>query len=125
MLASQVLTCDFYHEQAWELWLNAKKNGARMIKEVMLCKFRCVAKTRNKEELKNALNNLRNCDYWMGGYEHLVNWFAKQWIPLIKAYLTDILVAYRKDIIYISHINSYIIYKLLNTLYYLYKLSFT
>ena len=61
----------------------------------------------------------------MGGYEHLVNWFAKQWISLIKAYITDILVAYRKDMIYISHINSYIIYKLLNTLYYLYKLSFT
>ena len=37
LLACQVLICDFQREQAWERWLNATKNGARMIKEVMLC----------------------------------------------------------------------------------------
>ena len=37
LLACQVLICDFQREQAWERWLNATKNGASMIKEVMLC----------------------------------------------------------------------------------------
>ena len=86
MLACQVLKCDFHREQAWERWLSATKNGARMIKEVMLRKFRRIARARSEGELKNALNDLRNCDYWKGGYENLVRWFEKQWISLIKVY---------------------------------------
>ena len=43
LLACQVLICDFHREHAWERWLNAMKNGARMIKEVVLRKFRHIA----------------------------------------------------------------------------------
>ena len=49
-----------------------------MIKEVMLRKFRPIARVRGEEILKNALNDLRNCDYWKGGYKNLINWFEKQ-----------------------------------------------
>ena len=35
-LDCQVLICDFHREQAWERWLNATKNGARMMKDIML-----------------------------------------------------------------------------------------
>ena len=49
-----------------------------MIKKVMLCKFRCIARARSKEELKNALNNLLNCDYWKRGDDNFVNWSGNQ-----------------------------------------------
>ena len=62
-LDCQVLICDFHREQAWERWLNATKNGARMVKDIMLCKFRRIAKARTTEELQQALNDLRNCEY--------------------------------------------------------------
>ena len=52
--------CDFHREQAWERWLNAIKNGARMIKSEMLCKFRRIA--RKEKELKIATEDLRNCE---------------------------------------------------------------
>ena len=35
----QFLIYDFHREQAWERWLNATKNGARMVKDIKLCKF--------------------------------------------------------------------------------------
>ena len=90
----------------------------------MLCKFRRIARARSEETLKNALNDLRSCDYWKGGYENLVNQFEKQWISLIKVYQTDTLVAYTKDVIYTIHIDLYFIYKSIYKLYYLYKLRF-
>ena len=83
-LDCQVLICDFHREQAWERWLNATKNGARMVKDIMLCKFRRIAKARTTEELQQALNDLRNCEYWKGGYANMVTWFEKQWLPLIE-----------------------------------------
>ena len=65
---SQVLTCDFHREQAWERWLNANKNGAQMIKDFMLRKFRRIAEVRTAEEVQQALMDLRNCEHWKGGY---------------------------------------------------------
>ena len=38
-LDCQVLICDFHSKQEWERWLNPTKNGARMVKDIMLCKF--------------------------------------------------------------------------------------
>ena len=35
-LDCQVLICDFQREQALERWLNATKNGARMVKDIIL-----------------------------------------------------------------------------------------
>ena len=45
ILDCNVFICDFHHE-AWERWLNAIKNGARMIKNEMLCKFRRIARSK-------------------------------------------------------------------------------
>ena len=42
-----------------------------MIKKVMSCKFTCIARARSNEELKNALNDLCNSDYWKRGDETL------------------------------------------------------
>ena len=39
----KVFICDFHREQAWDRWLNKTDNGARMIKNEMLCKFRHIA----------------------------------------------------------------------------------
>ena len=39
VLDCNVFIRDFHGEKAWERWLNAIKNGARMIKSEMLCKF--------------------------------------------------------------------------------------
>ena len=83
----------------------------------MLCKFRRIARARSEEEIKHDINELRNCDYWKRGYENLVNWFQKQWIPL--RYIRHTLVAYTKDVISISHIDLCIIYKFVYTLFYL------
>ena len=52
-----VFICDFHREQAWERWLNAIKNGACMIKNEMLCKFRRIARSRTEKELKNAIDD--------------------------------------------------------------------
>ena len=60
ILDCNVFICDFHREQAWERWLNAIKNGARMIKSEMLCKFRRIA--RKEKELKIAIEDLRNCE---------------------------------------------------------------
>ena len=76
--------CDFHREQAWERWLSAIKNGARIIKSEMLCKFRRIARSRTEKELKDAIDDLRNCEQWKSGYASMVNWFEKQWMPLIK-----------------------------------------
>ena len=46
ILDCNVFICDFHHEEAWERWLNAIKNGARMIKNEMLCKFRRIARSK-------------------------------------------------------------------------------
>ena len=35
-LDCQVVICDFHRERAWERWLNAAKNGARMVKDTIL-----------------------------------------------------------------------------------------
>ena len=83
-LDCQVLICDFHRKQAWERCLNATKNGSRMVKDIMLCKFRRIAKARTAEELQQALNDLRNCEYWKGGYVNMVTWFEKQRLPLIE-----------------------------------------
>ena len=48
-----------------------------MVKDIMLCKLRCIAKARITEELKQAFNNLKNCEYWKGGYVNMVTWFEK------------------------------------------------
>ena len=74
-LDCNVFICDFYREQAWERWLNAIKNGARMIKSEMLCKFRRIA--RKEKELNVAIDDLRNCERWKSGYTNMVNWFEK------------------------------------------------
>ena len=79
-----VFIYDFHHEQAWERWLSAIKNGARIIKSEMLCKFRRIARSRTEKELKDAIDDLRNCEQWKSGYASMVNWFEKQWMPLIK-----------------------------------------
>ena len=84
ILDCNVFICDFHREQAWERWLNAIKNGARMIKSEMLCKFRRIARSRTEKELKIAIDNLRNCEQWKSGYTSMVNWFEKQWMPHIK-----------------------------------------
>ena len=76
--------CDFHREQVWEGWLNAIKNGARMIKSEMLRKFRRIARSRTEKELKIAIDNLRNCEQWKSGYTSMVNWFEKQWMSHIK-----------------------------------------
>ena len=55
-------------------------------KKVMLCQFRCIVRARSKREIKNALNDLRNCDYWKRGDENFVNWSENPWIPLITVY---------------------------------------
>ena len=55
-----------------------------MVKDIMLCKFRRIAKARTTEELQHALNDLRNCEYCKGGYVNMVTWFEKQWLPLIE-----------------------------------------
>ena len=55
-----------------------------MVKDIMLCKFRRIAKARTTEELQQALNDLRNCEYWKGGYVNMVTWFEKQWLLLIE-----------------------------------------
>ena len=60
ILDCNVFICHFHREQAWERWLNAIKNGARMIKSEMLCKFRRIA--RKEKELKIAIEDLRNCE---------------------------------------------------------------
>ena len=84
ILDCNVFICDFHREQAWERWLNAIKNGARMIKSEMLCKFRRIARSRTEKELKIAIDNLRNCEQWKSGYTSMVNWFEKQWMVHIK-----------------------------------------
>ena len=83
-LYCQVLICDFHREQAWERWLNATKNGARMVKDIMFCKFRRIAEARTTDELQQALNDLRNSEYWKGGYVNMATCFEKQWLPLIE-----------------------------------------
>ena len=55
-----------------------------MVKDIMICKFRCITKARTREELQQALNDLRNCEYWKGRYVNMVTWFEKQWLPLIE-----------------------------------------
>ena len=90
-------SCDFHREQAWERWLNGTKNDARMVKDIMLFKFRGFAKARTTEELQQGLNDVRNCEYWKGGYINMVTWFEKQWLLLIeviqlKCYLEQFIV---------------------------------
>ena len=89
-LDCNVFICDFYHEPAWERWVNAIKTGAGLIKSEMLCNFRRIAWSRTEKELKNAIDDLRNCEQWKSGYTSVVNWFKKQWMPHIK--VTCILV---------------------------------
>ena len=55
-----------------------------MVKDIMLCKFRRIAKARTTEELQQALNDLRNCEYWKGGHVNMVTCSEKQWLPLIE-----------------------------------------
>ena len=66
-LDCQVLVYDFHREHAWERWLNATKNGARIT----------IGKARTTEELQQALNDLRNCEYRKGGDLNMVIWFEK------------------------------------------------
>ena len=42
-----------------------------MVKDIMLCKFWRIVKARTTEELQHALNDLRNCEYWKGGYVNM------------------------------------------------------
>ena len=76
--------CDFHRGKACERWLNAIKNGARMIKSEILCKFKRIARSRTEKEFKNARDNLRKCEQWKSGYTSMVNWSEKQWMPHIK-----------------------------------------
>ena len=61
------------------------KNGAWIIEEITLCKFRRIARARSAAELQQSLNDLRNCEYWKGGYVNMVNGFGKQRLSLIEA----------------------------------------
>ena len=49
ILDCNVFICDFHREQAWERWLNAIRNGVRMIKIEMLSKFRRISKSRTEK----------------------------------------------------------------------------
>ena len=49
-----------------------------MAKDIRLCKFWRIARARTAEELQQALNDLRICEYWKGGYVDKVTWFEKQ-----------------------------------------------
>ena len=77
-------TCRILIHDLWNRSVSCTKNGARMVKDIMLCKFRRIAKARTAEELQQALNDLRNCEYWKGGYVNMVTWFEKQRLPLIE-----------------------------------------
>ena len=46
----------------------------------MFCKFRGIARARTAEELQQALNELRNCEYLKERYVNMVNWFKKQMV---------------------------------------------
>ena len=49
ILDCNVFICDFHREQAWERWLNAIRNGVRMIKIEMLSKFRRISRSRTEK----------------------------------------------------------------------------
>ena len=46
-----------------------------MVTDILLSKHRHFARARTAEELQQALNDYRNCQYWKGGYVNVVNWF--------------------------------------------------
>ena len=48
-LDCEALICDFRRGKASERWLNPTKNGARMVKDIMLCKFRRITRVINAE----------------------------------------------------------------------------
>ena len=84
LLDCKVYISDFHREQGWEKWLNDFHNGTRLIKDEMLRIFRKIARARSEEELEEALNELKICEYWQNGYMNMVNWFQKRWLPLIE-----------------------------------------
>ena len=49
ILDCNVFICYFHRQQAWKPWLNAIKNGVRMIKIEMLSKFRRIARSRTEK----------------------------------------------------------------------------
>ena len=49
-----------------------------MVKDIILRKFRCIARARTAEEFQQALNDSRNCEYWKGAYVNMVTRFEKQ-----------------------------------------------
>ena len=38
----------------------------------------------NRKIIKNAIEDLRNCEQWKSGYTSMVNWFEKQWMAHTK-----------------------------------------
>ena len=45
--------------------LDNHHHGARMVKDI-LCIFWCIDRAKTTEEVQQALNDLRNCEYWKG-----------------------------------------------------------
>ena len=55
-----------------------------MVKSEILCKSRRIVRSNTEEELKDAIDDLRNCEQRENGYTSMVNWFEKKWMTLIK-----------------------------------------
>ena len=75
----------FFLERTCDVWwrmcgqLDNHHHGARMVKDI-LCIFWCIDRAKTTEEVQQALNDLRNCEYWKGRFIHMVNGFEKRMV---------------------------------------------
>ena len=66
----QVFLCEFYHEQAWERWVN----GVCNYKDEVLCRLRRVASAKMQDQCHTAVEQLKSSDIKKLKLVHSVGW---------------------------------------------------
>ncbi|KAL5022779.1 hypothetical protein ScPMuIL_001934 [Solemya velum] len=81
---SDVYTCDFHREQAWQRWL--KKRDYKDSKEEILTLLRSIAESESEEDYETSVEKLRSSQHYTR-HKELENWLEKFWFPQKKRWV--------------------------------------
>ena len=82
-LDCEVLICDCHREQARIRWLRATKNGFHTRTDDFLPKLRRIARARTVQEMNDAIDAIRNSEFWKEEkFTTLKEYIEKYWFDI-------------------------------------------
>lgn len=88
-----MLICDFHREQAWIRWLRATKNGCHNRTDDILPRLRRIARSRTKQEMNDAIDSIRNSEFWKEKkFSNLKDYIENYWFKIKEVQTIYILI---------------------------------